>query len=381
MQRVINVIDIGSRNICALIGRKGINNSLNVKIFTSEQYDGYSNGEFFCLSNLKMAISEAVNRIETTTKRPFIRSFVGIPAEFCVIKSATAQLTFDRPKLITDSVISELCDIALGSIQHTLNNLTLINRAPISFVTEAGKKVTSAKGLRARVISAHLSFAFIKKDLKADLTKILKAVGLIDVDFVCTPLAQAMYLLNPEIRKADNILIDVGYISTSVAWTSGEGICQLFAFSLGGGHISGDLCECLKIRYRDAETLKSSIILSVDKSESDVYNIDSGIKTLPISAKAAHDICKARIEDIAKNVSIAINSFNKNFPKTQEVFLAGEGILSVTGGKDYLSKCLGRPVIAVTASSPMPGETKHSSILSILNFAIIVSELDKKRWW
>jgi cell division ATPase FtsA len=59
---------------------------------------------------------------------------------------------------------------------------------------------------------------------------------------------------------------------------------------MGGGHITGDLSQCLKISFYQAEGLKRKVVLSLLASESDFYEIQSKDYMIPFSAKTTNEI-------------------------------------------------------------------------------------------
>ena len=75
-----------------------------------------------------------------------------------------------------------------------------------------------------------------------------------------------MYLLSDTKRENPSIIVDCGYLSTSVSITKGNGLLSLNSFSVGGAQVTSDLSECLKISYNEAEELKKQIILCINLS-------------------------------------------------------------------------------------------------------------------
>lgn len=79
-------------------------------------------------------------------------------------------------------------------------------------------------------------------------------------------------------RKRDQyvVLIDVGYLTTTVSVARGDGILSLHTFSYGGVNITGEIARMLKIPFTDAEALKRKVSLSLSMSDTDYYEYEDG---------------------------------------------------------------------------------------------------------
>ena len=75
--------------------------------------------------------------------------------------------------------------------------------------------------------------------------------------------------------------------------TYGNGLRGLVAFSIGGGHVSADLAECLNLTFEQGEALKREIVLSINtKRKDECYEVDVKDKILPVSINFANEIVK-----------------------------------------------------------------------------------------
>ena len=61
--------------------------------------------------------------------------------------------------------------------------------------------------------------------------------------FVPSPLAECLYLFSEDKRKTCNILLDVGYSSSTLSIVHNAGIVFQHTFSLGGALISGSIMQ------------------------------------------------------------------------------------------------------------------------------------------
>jgi len=366
------IIEIGSEKVWAVCGSQGVNNSFNIISFESAPYSGFLNGEFIDEISLKLAIGELVTSLENSIKKPIDSCFVGVPSEFCLVECQNATLSFEKPTKITNDIMQEICVQAAYKCA-TKKDFALINKAPIYFACEDGRKILNPQNRKATKLDGEISFVFAKKTFLKTLSTILKDVGFINFEFLSEPLAESLYLLNYQTRETGAILIDVGYITTGVMQVVGDGLKNLKAFSLGGGNITADLAEVLKLKFNDAEKLKRNMVLSLEPTESEVYSLDTGGKAVPVNAKTANEIVEKRIEQIASFITKCINSF-EDVTLDTPIYLTGGGITKLKGAKDFLSKLIARKLIVAKGSSLEYREPDKSASLSLLNFAILIYE-------
>ena len=78
-KKQVAVIDVGSSKITALIGERGINKTFVIKGRYSYEYDGFCNGAFFDLDQLKQIFFTLGGIIK---KAGLDTVYVGVPGEF-----------------------------------------------------------------------------------------------------------------------------------------------------------------------------------------------------------------------------------------------------------------------------------------------------------
>ena len=370
------VLDIGSSKITALIGERGINNTFNIFGTGETQYAGFYKGEFLEPEKLPEIIQSSIEKAQNNSGIVVEKIYVGVPAEFSYCKTNFASISFKKRMKITSKEIYEFLDLVSKDVD-TENNV-ILNRSPIFFNLDDNRKCMNQNGQVSSKLAGEICFVFSQKSFIEDINKILFDIGLGNVEYISSPLAEAIYLLEPEVRDTGAILIDVGYITTSIALVKGDGMLGLNSFSLGGGHLTADLSEVLKISFKDAENLKRKIVLSLDASNDDLYDIvmNNG-NARSFEAKLTNDIVKARMDMIAtlisKSLIVLKNTYNGYLP----IYLTGGGISYLKGGKDYLSKAIGANIEVLSPKVPQLNRPHFSSVLGILDLALSQNETKK----
>ena len=381
------VLDIGSGKITAMIGERGINNTFNILGTGETEYGGFYKGEFLEPEELKNVIQSSIEKAQSNSGVFVEKIYVGVPAEFSYCKTNYASISFKKRTRITFKEIYQFLDLVSKDLDN--ENSVVLNRSPIFFSLDDNRKCMNPNGQASSKLAGEICFVFSQKSFIDQMNEILFELGIENVEYISSPLAEAIYLLSPEIRDTGAILIDVGFITSSVALVKGDGMLGLNSFSLGGGHLTGDLLNVLEMDYfKDAENLKRKIVLSLDAQEGDLYDIilqDGNAKSF--DAKLTNEIVKARMKQIATLISKSLIALKNTYNGYLPIYLTGGGISYLKGGKDYLSKEIGANIELLSPKVPQLNRPHFSSVLGILDLALSQNEAQKlslkqriKRW-
>jgi cell division protein FtsA len=362
----VAILDFGSQKLTALIGSLDVNNTLNVKVMSSENYEGFLDGDFIEPANLEKAIFRTISGVEKVSNFKVSSLVVGVPTEFCISKCNTVSQNFLKPKRIVKKDI----DALFLSAQADVPNFTVINKDSLYYVLGDNIKIKNPVGQFESKISACLSFVYAKNSFLVKVSNILNKLGIFKITFVSSVFAQSLYLFDEEVRDRYVLLVDCGYITTSVALIRGNGILNLSSFSLGGGFISADLSKCLKIPFSSAEELLKKVVLCIEPEEADNYEIIVDGQVVPVSMKVANAIVESRIEMIAQGIKKCFNLWQYNFPDFIPINLTGGGLSFIKGARDVLSKLTGKNIEITKLPYSQFNKTNFSSALSVLNFAL-----------
>ena len=145
---------------------------------------------------------------------------------------------------------------------------------------------------------------------------------------------------------------------------------------MGGGHITGDLYQVLKIPFAQAETLKHKVVLNWQASENDIYEVMGKEFIATYSAKATNEITEARIEIIAGYIQRCLDRCEYDFPEYLPIHITGGGICYLKGIKEFLARKLGRRIKIVSPGLAQSNRPDYSSEISLLDLAITQTETD-----
>ncbi len=365
-KKQVAVIDIGSSKVTAILGERGINKTFIVKGSFSYDYDGFDCGAFFDEEKLKRILYAIGDDLRKASRSAVSTVYVGVPGEFTKVLVKESQISFSKKKKIQDQDVDNLFESAfvMPSSKHTL-----INRSAIYYELDDFRRMANPTGAVSEILKGKLSF-IVCDNCFIDIVKpALQAVGFSIVECVSSMLAQTLYLFEPEERDRVAVLVDVGYISTSLSIILGDGILFQKSFAYGGGYITASLVEELGIEFENAESLKKNVNLSqrIVSDTHDLIECNNGqYYTLANVQKAItrslDEFCES-IENILENSGFTI-------PEYVPLSVSGGGIAYLRGAKEHVSGRLGMVVDVKTSKVPMMDKPTESSILSLLDLAL-----------
>ena len=362
------ILDIGSSTIVALIGRHGANGTFLVSGKGEISYAGFQNANFLEPENLKFVIGSAISNAEISAGEKISEVLIGVPGEFCACIPKNIEISFPKIKRITNLDISNILNE--GNTFENEVAYSVINKSAICFDIDETKRVIDPIGMKAKKISGQISYILAQKYFLNLIKSIFNDLRIRISGFVCSPLAECLYLFEPEIRDRYAIMVDVGYITTNVAISRGNGLLFLNSFSLGGGFITADLAECLKIQFNEAERLKHKVLLGWQTSQSDVYNLEGDEFMQTYSANATNEIVIDRIDMICDYIQKCLDNCIYDLPEFLPIYVTGGGVNYLKGVKAILSKKLKRQIILIEPKLPNMNRPDYSTEVGLLNLAL-----------
>ena len=369
-KKTATIVDIGSSRITTIIGERGINGSYKILGKGDVSYDGFSNGKFFSPADVKNVIAMSLSNAEITSGTKVTEVFIGVPGEFSSVYVADVSIDFGKKRKVKEADMFAL--FKKGAKKHPTNSI--INNTLVYAVLDDGKRVIDPVGKVTQKLEAKVCYSLAENNFLDFISKIMVELSIRHVVFISGPLAESNYLLDPQLRDRYAILVDTGYITTSVMLAQGDGLLFLNSFSMGGGHITGDLYQVLKTNFAQAESLKRKIVLGWQTGENETYDLMGKEYISTYSAKTTNEIAEARIETICKYIQKCLDRCEYEFPDYLPIYLTGGGLNYIKGIKDFMGRKLGRKVELVAPKLAQTERPDYSSEISLLDLAISQSE-------
>ena len=368
----VAILDIGSSSLTVVVGARGVNNTFNIKAKGEADYAGFQNGEFLEPEEVKMAVGLALSNAEIEYGNKIDQVYVGVPGEFTYVIPKDVAINFNRKRKIGENEIKGL--YRAGNTFKNNATHSCINQSPVYFTLDDGRRFINPYGSVTSILKGFVSYVMAENNFIDFFDSILNSLSVRCNGFISSSLAEMLYLFDPSVRDRYAILVDCGYITTSVMLGRGDALLYLSSFSLGGGYITGDLAECLKISFAEAESLKRKVVLTWDAGENDTYDVAGREFISPYSAIATNEIVEDRLNMIANYITKSLSMCNFEFPEYTPVYLTGGGLNYLKGAKEMLSRKLGRKVEFIAPNLPHMSRPDYSSEFGMLDAVLSFEE-------
>lgn len=367
----VAVLDFGSSKITIFVGSASVNGIVKIVASGSCDYAGFINGAFIEPEKLSSAIVYAKNQAEHALGKKINRLYVGVPTEFCINRIEKISMNLNSRTKIKQKILDKL----FLNVPISYDNFRIINKTPIYYLLDDNNKVFNPIGCYSSLISVLSSFVLIEEKFFAFLDKVMCSVGVFSYELISAALCESLYLIEPQNRQNGAILVDCGFITTSVNAILGEGITDLKSFSLGGGHITGDLMEVLEIPYEGAEQLKRKAILTLAATEEDFYETIVDNNILKFKAGMVNEIILARIDEIVLAIQKCLDMFENKLSDDVIIYLTGGGLNFFKGVGQYLQNNLNR---AVKLVAPFPLQYNKPTLSSVFGLMDAACNMENK---
>lgn len=363
----VAIIDIGSSKISAIVGEKGINKTFVIKLNKQYDYEGFSSGEFFDKDKFCELLNTIANELRIFYHNNLDCVYVGVPGDFTELLVKESQISFPKKKKITNIDVETLFDNAF-TLQSA--NYSLINRSSIVYELDDFRRVANPVNYVSEILKAKLSFVICKNYFIECVEPIIKESGIKKVEFVSMPLAEALYLVDADSRDRLAILLDVGYITTTLSIIQGDGLIYMKSFDYGGGYITASLCDRFSIDFEDAENLKRKANLSSFNKNGDNYDVIEGADGVFYNVGDVKSTIFGSLDSLCESVSNALNDFKMTIPDYVALQITGGGISFLRGAKEHVAGRLNMSVQIAQPQVPLMEKPTMSSILSLLSISL-----------
>jgi len=340
LQKLKYMLDVGSSSL-RLLAVTNFSGKARIIAEESILYDGYLDGEFLTESELSDTLTQLIDKMVAKMRQSITSIIVGVPSDFCICVCKRISRKFVAPHKITTAEIEELyrSNAKFGNSEEYF----VLNYSPMQFVLDDGLATLQPVGVKTASLVLDASYILVKRSFVEIMQQKFAEVGIKNVEFISTPLGQALACETEVDNNKPIAIVDVGHISTSVSVFKGEGLALLSSFSMGGGHISSDIMQVLGLSFKDAELIKRKAILTIQPNRNEYYEICSKGNLIKAPISITNQVVTSRIEMISKVVAeiLSLDDVYKDI----DVYLTGDGIANFKGVKTIMKDIIGRNVI------------------------------------
>jgi len=389
MKTTMAAIDFGTSKIVTMQAESSLNQRCDIIGTGYAYYDGFSKAEgWHNTTTLNAAIEKSVKEAEDQSGRRITEANVGVPGAFSTVYVVEVQQTIKgtEPR-ITLSDIKMLFKTAsekLSQIEDAVNEKgelkgIVIHRSPAWFSVDDHKRTMEPIGMKGSELKARISFVLADKSFLDEVDGRLRGMGISVSGFFSTITGEALLYIPEDERDRISVLIDIGYLSTDVIISEGDAVIYLNTIPIGGGYITMDLADGLRIQMDIAEQLKRSYVFGQMSSHEKQYTVT--MSNNAATASFAHDkvaeILEPRVDELAESIQKSLDDSGIRLSQWSVIYLTGGGLFLNRGGKDYLAGKLNRlvretPKRVLKLDSPV-----YASVTGLLDLIVDTMEQQK----
>lgn len=373
MKDQVAIIDIGSSAIITLIGEQGVNGTMNIIGKGEISYAGFQNAEFLEPENLKFAIASSISNAEALSDIKVSEIYVGVPGEFSAVITKNITLNFPKTKKVTSFDVENI--LKTGNKFENEVGYSVVGQSAIYYSVDDSQKYIDPVGKKARKLTGFISYMLAMKSFLKTMKEIFAELKINITAFISSVFAEGLYLFDPAIRDKYVLFADIGYITTNVALLRGNGLLFMSSFSMGGGYISSDLSQCLRIPFSEAARLKNKVVLAWEPTQSDTYIVEGGENFSTYAAKATNEIVTDRVEMICDYIQKCLDLCAFDLPDFLPIYITGGGFGSIRGVRNVMSKKLKRQVLRAKPKTLQAARPYNSSEEGLLYLVLNSPEI------
>ena len=359
------VLDFGSQHLKVLIGKTN-GGELDIVSSAEVEYGGFMQGEFLELDKLGGAIKQVLTLAEQDRGSSIKEVCVGVPAEFCTVKVKNVAQNFEKRIKIKQKILDELFFIGDDFDKFTTHKVISANL--VYAYLDDGEMHTNVLGEYSSSIESKIAYILAEVKFIDVVESLLKILGVKVKNFISSSLAQVKYLFHNK-EQDSAVLFDIGHITSSVSYIENGSLIALNEFSLGGGFITGDIMQKLKIPYEVAENLKKKVVLSFSPSASDFYEVKNKSEIIEVPAITVNNIVRQRISGIIKAIYKSLRINDSLIKDDSSFYITGGGLCYIKGAKDILSNAVNTEVQIVVPNMAQLDKPNYTSSLALLYLA------------
>ena len=370
MKTQVAAIDFGTSKIVTLIAQSGSVNRCDIIGSGTVPYDGFAQGDWNTPEQLLRVVRDSISAAELEANSKVREIYVGVPGEFAHVCTAEAEVTRDAPGEITEDDVNRVQDAVAEELKIAEMGGYVMHRSPAWFSVDDGKKTMMPLGAHGERLRAQVSFIVAEPVFVEDMKELLGGLGITILGFLSPTLGESLLLLSLEERDHAAMLVDIGYLNTEVCVVEGDAITYHAMLPQGGGQITADLCEELRIPMRAAEQIKRRYVFNPDEFDQDAYAevIGAGGERLSFPREYVKRPVEKSADELCDLIDLTLKNDAAAFlgPRSQ-VYLTGGGMALMRGGREYLAAKLGRPVKVPVAKSAKMNSPVYASALGLVD--------------
>lgn len=378
----VAILDIRSNEISFSLGAKGVNGTFVFNDTHAVEYEGYLSSGFLDENTFRRAIATSITAVQQRYEGTVDGIYVGVPSAFVTVHTMGHTISFPSKRKISAQDVEALYESGLNEI---MAKERCVRRSAMYFTLGDNRKYFSDEalyGVSTNVLKGALCYYFIDEKFMQIVNAVLTDLGFETVKYIPSTLAQAEYLLSDKKREGYAFLLDVGFLTTSISVLYGNGIVHEETFDFGAGTVLVALMQSLDVEYSIAEEILTAANIS-GGAVSREMRWTSERDNRSFSVMEINEIIKCSLDELCEQIDKFFAARYKDkisaVLTARPVSITGEGIVSLKGAAEHISKRLNRISEIVYPDLPYYDKPTFSSRIGLIDTA--TKDCKSDGWW
>ncbi len=358
----VAVLDIRSSEVSVIVGARGVNNTFVFNASHTESYYGYEDGKFYDTDQLSDVIFRAVSAVEKTIGERIRSLYVGVPGEFVRVIPKERTVGFPRKRKISEREINALFE----SGKAELKGYRFIRATSMIYITSDNRRVVDPIGLHATSLSGLISYFYCSDYFTQTLESIF-AKARIELFYLPTQLAMANYLIPAETRDEYALLLDCGFLSSTICVVLGGGLMAQETFWVGKVHVIGSIMQAFGLSYEAASQLAVGANLYV--KDGGTTEFEFGGEHYEIDAAKLAEAVKEGMDTVCEAISGFLEDCSGRELDFKPLYFTGEGFADIRGAREHITNRISRVAEPLAPKLPYYNKLSMSSRVALVDMA------------
>jgi cell division protein FtsA len=298
---VIAGLDIGTTKVCAVIGRIGAYETIDILGVGSSPSNGLRKGVVVNIESTVHSVASAIEKAELMAGIEVKSVFAGIAGGHITGRNSKGVVAVStRGNEITSMEVERVIDAA-KAIALPMER-EVIHVLPHEFVVDNQEGIKDPIGMTGVRLEAEVHIVTGAVASAQNIVKSVNRAGYAVNDIVLEPLASALATLKDDEKELGVVLVDIGGGTTDILVYQNGSIRHTGVISMGGNHVTSDISIGLRIPNQRAEEIKRrwGLALSDIADSEEMIEIPSvgGRKPAVMPRQVLAEIIEPRMEEI-----------------------------------------------------------------------------------
>lgn len=357
-------IDIGTSNVCALIGKVNKYSQIEIAGRGTAPCSGLRKGVIVDIDSTAASIRKAVGEAESDANMRIDSAYVNIHGMHVNVVNNKSWMSINGREITRDDLDDILRDVR--DIDKP-EDRQLIDVIPRQFIIDGYDEITDPVGMVGTRLEVDADMLVGKITSVQNIIKSMERAEVKLDGIVAEAFAAAEICLTPDERDIGAVLLDVGGSITDISVFQGKRLVFYDSIPVGGDHITNDIAIGLRISSAEAEKIKRQFELaltSLIKNDQEISVLDiNENKKKNVKVSEVVEIIEARVYEIFSLCKSLLDKAGISIPQEGGVVMTGAGISYVDGCKQLAQEVFELPVRVIQAGQ-IPGVLKPEFVAS-----------------